>query len=62
MLTFCVEQSDVSHSTFRNFNPIMLTLSERQQTEVIERILRHGGLWDEPSARAPPSTAFPVEG
>jgi hypothetical protein len=40
----------------------MLTLSERQQTEVIERILRHGGLWDEPSARAPPSTAFPVEG
>jgi hypothetical protein len=35
---------------------------EGHQTEVIERILRHCGLWDEPSARGPPSTPVGVEG
>jgi hypothetical protein len=31
------------------------------QSDMIEKILRHCGLWDEPSARAPPSTAVAVE-
>jgi hypothetical protein len=35
---------------------------ERHQTEVIEKILRHCGLWDEPSARAPPSAETSVTG
>ena len=35
---------------------------ERHQTEAIEKILRHCGLWDEPSARAPPSAKVPVTG
>jgi hypothetical protein len=34
----------------------------RHQTEVIEKILRHCGLWDEPSARAPPAAKVPVTG
>jgi hypothetical protein len=40
----------------------IIAFIERHQTEVIEKILRHCGLWDEPSARAPPSTAVAVEG
>ena len=28
---------------------------ERHQSEVIEKILRHGGLWDEEAARGPPA-------
>jgi hypothetical protein len=28
----------------------------------VEKILRHCGLWDEPAAPAPPSTAVAVEG
>jgi len=39
-----------------------IALIERHQTEVIEKILRHCGLWDEPSARAPTSTPVAVEG
>ena len=39
-----------------------IALIERHQTEVIEKILRHCGLWDEPSARAPKSTPVAVEG
>ncbi len=35
---------------------------ERRQTELIEKILRHCGLWDEPSARAPPSAKISVTG
>jgi len=35
---------------------------ERHQTEVIEKILRHCGLWVEPSARAPPAAKVPVTG
>ncbi|HRZ54264.1 MAG TPA: AraC family transcriptional regulator ligand-binding domain-containing protein [Candidatus Paceibacterota bacterium] len=35
---------------------------ERHQTEVIEKILRHCGLWDEPSARAPLSAKLSVTG
>ena len=27
---------------------------EREQKEVIEKILKHGGLWEEETARAPP--------
>jgi len=33
---------------------------ERHQTDVIEKILRHCGLWEEQAARAPPSTAVAV--
>jgi hypothetical protein len=40
----------------------IIAFIERHQTEVIEKILRHCGLWDQPSARAPPSTAVAVEG
>jgi hypothetical protein len=35
---------------------------ERHQTEVIEKILRHCGLWEESPARAPPSAQIPVTG
>jgi len=34
---------------------------ERRQTEVIEKILRHCGLWEDASVRAPPSTAVTVD-
>jgi len=34
---------------------------ERHQTEVIEKILRHCGLWEDQAARAPPSPAVAVE-
>jgi hypothetical protein len=40
----------------------ILAFIERHRGEVIEKILRHCGLWDEPSARAPPSTPVAVEG
>ncbi len=40
----------------------IIAFIERHQTDVIEKILRHCGLWDEPSARAPPSTRVAVEG
>jgi nucleoid DNA-binding protein len=35
---------------------------ERHQTEVIEKILRHCGLWEDQAARAPPSVKVPVTG
>jgi REP element-mobilizing transposase RayT len=34
----------------------------RHQTDVIEQILRHCGLWDEPSARPPPAAEMSAEG
>ena len=34
--------------------PTILSFIERRQTEVIEKILRHCGLWEEASARGPP--------
>jgi len=33
---------------------------ERRQSEVIEKILRHCGLWEEAPARVPPSEAVAV--
>ena len=38
----------------------IIAFIERHQTEVIEKILRHCGLWEERSARGPPA-AVPVE-
>lgn len=38
----------------------IISFIERRQREVIEKILRHCGLWEEPSARAPPSEAVVV--
>ncbi len=32
----------------------LISFIERNQSEVIERILRHCGLWEEAPARAPP--------
>lgn len=40
----------------------IISFIERHQTDVIEKILRHCGLWDEPSARAPPSAKVSVTG
>jgi hypothetical protein len=40
----------------------IISFIERHQTKVIEKILRHCGLWDEPSARAPPSAKISVTG
>ena len=40
----------------------IISFIEGHQTEVIEKILRHCGLWEEQAARAPPSTAVAVEG
>ena len=40
----------------------IIAFIERHHTEVIEKILRHCGLWDEPSARATPSAKIPVTG
>ena len=40
----------------------IIAFIERHQTEVIEKILRHCGLWEEPSARAPPAAQIPVKG
>ena len=33
----------------------IIAFIERRQTEVIEKILRHCGLWEEGSARGPPA-------
>jgi len=35
----------------------ILSFIERRQREVIEKILRHCGLWEEDAARAPPEEA-----
>jgi hypothetical protein len=40
----------------------IIAFIERQQTEVIEKILRHCGLWEESSARGPPVADLVVEG
>ena len=40
----------------------IIAFIERQQTDVIEKILRHCGLWEEPAARAPPSAKISVTG
>jgi hypothetical protein len=40
----------------------IIALIERHQTDVIEKILRHWGLWEEPAARAPPSAKISVTG
>ena len=37
-----------------------ISFLERHQTDVIEKILRHCGLWDERSARTPPSAKISV--
>jgi len=35
----------------------IIAFIERRQTEVIEKILRHCGLWEESPARSPPASA-----
>jgi hypothetical protein len=40
----------------------IIAFLERRQTQVIEKILRHCGLWEEGAARAPPRGEVPVEG
>ena len=40
----------------------IIAFIERHQTEVIEKILRHCGLWEESPARAPPSAKISVDG
>ena len=40
----------------------IIAFIERHQTEVIEKILRHCGLWEESPARAPPSAKISVTG
>ncbi|MDA1274248.1 MAG: hypothetical protein O2960_09375 [Verrucomicrobia bacterium] len=37
-----------------HFHPHIISFIERGQREVIEKILRHCGLWEEEAARAPP--------
>ena len=39
----------------------IIAFIERHQTEVIEKILRHCGLWEEAAARAPPQREVAVE-
>jgi hypothetical protein len=39
----------------------IIAFIERRQTEVIEKILRHCGLWKESPARGPPSPGVTVE-
>jgi len=39
----------------------IIAIIERRQTEVIEKILRHCGLWKESPARGPPSPGVTVE-
>ena len=39
----------------------IIAFIERRQTEVIEKILRHCGLWAEAPARGPPAVGVPVE-
>ena len=38
----------------------IIAFIERHQTDVIEKILRHCGLWEEATARAPPRRQVPV--
>jgi hypothetical protein len=38
----------------------IISFIERRQSEVIEKILRHCGLWDEMPVRAPPAGAVAV--
>ena len=40
----------------------IIAFIERHQTEVIEKILRHCGLWEESSARGPPAEEERVVG
>jgi hypothetical protein len=40
----------------------IIAFIERHQTEVIEKILRHCGLWEEVPARGPPVPGVSVEG
>jgi hypothetical protein len=40
----------------------IIAFIERHQTEVIEKILRHCGRWEEGSARAPPRGEVPIVG
>jgi len=40
----------------------LIAFLERRQTEVIEKILRHCGLWEDQAARAPPSAKVPDTG
>jgi hypothetical protein len=40
----------------------VIAFLERRQREVIEKILRHCGLWEEAPARDPPSVPEPVMG
>ena len=39
----------------------IIAFIERGQTELIEKILRHCGLWEEDSARAPPAPRVAVD-
>ena len=39
----------------------IIAFIERRQTEVIEKILRHCGLWEESPARSPPAPGMTVE-
>jgi hypothetical protein len=39
----------------------IIAFIERRQTEVIAKILRHCGLWEEAAARAPPQREVAVE-
>ena len=38
----------------------IISFIERRQSEVIEKILRHCGMWEEESARAPPGEVVAV--
>ena len=40
----------------------IIAFIERHQTDVIEKILRHCGLWEEAPARDPPSVPEPIRG
>jgi hypothetical protein len=40
----------------------IIAFIERHQTGVIEKILRHCGLWGESPARAPPSAKISIAG
>jgi len=44
------------------FVAIEQAVIERRQTEVVEKILRHCGLWEEAPARDPPPVSEPVMG
>ena len=38
---------------------IVAFIEKRDQADVIERILKHCGLWDRPASRAPPQATGP---